>query len=57
MIGKYWKKVGLIIVVIACLFNIVTKIVSKASIKDELESSVLYVKQQQYEEEAQKNKE
>ena len=27
MIAKYWKKIGLIILVIACLFNIVSKIV------------------------------
>ena len=42
MIAKYWQKVGLIVVVIACLFNIVIKIVSKASVRDELEASALY---------------
>lgn len=56
MIAKYWKKVGLILVVLACLFNIVTKIVSKTSMKDELEASALYIKQQQYEEKEQENK-
>lgn len=55
MIAKYWKKVGLILVVLACLFNIVTKIVSKTSMKDELEASALYIKQQ-YEEKEQENK-
>ena len=50
MIAKYWKKIGLIIVVLACLFNVVTKIVNKTSIRDELESSALYVQLQQYDE-------
>ena len=52
MIAKYWQKVGLIIVALACLFNIVTKIVSKASMKDELQASALYVQQQRYDDEA-----
>lgn len=56
MIAKYWQKVGLIVVVIACLFNIVIKIVSKASVRDELKASALYVQEQKYDEEAEQNK-
>ena len=33
MISKYWKKIGLIILIIACLFNITYKIVHKVSLK------------------------
>lgn len=56
MIAKYWKKIGLILVILACLFNIVIKIVSKTSMRDELKASALYVQQQQYDEETQENK-
>lgn len=51
MIAKYWKKICLIIVALACLFNVVIKIVSKTSMRDELEASALYVQLQQYDEE------
>ncbi len=51
MIAKYWQKVGLILVIIACLFNVVIKIVSKVSIRDELEASALYVQSSQYDQE------
>ena len=47
MIAKYWQKVGLIVVVIACLFNIVNKLVHKASMKQEVEASAEYVEQRQ----------
>ena len=43
MIAKHWKKIGLIILIIACLFNIVTKIVHKTSLKQELQASAGYV--------------
>lgn len=43
MIAKYWKKIGFIILLVACLFNIVTKLVVKTSVKDELQQSVQYV--------------
>lgn len=46
MIAKIWKKVGLVILIIACLFNIVSKIVEKKSFKQELETSAQYVQQQ-----------
>lgn len=47
MIAKVWKKVLLFIVIIACLFNIINKLVHKASLEKELESSAQYVQQQQ----------
>lgn len=43
MIAKYWKKVGLLILIIACLFNIVTKLVEKTSFVAELQSSAQYI--------------
>ena len=43
MIAKIWKKIGLIVLIIVCLFNIVTKLVQKTSIASELQSSVEYI--------------
>ena len=47
MVAKLWKKVLLAIVVIACLFNIVSKFVFHPSIEEELEASAKYVEEQQ----------
>lgn len=47
MIAKIWKKALLFIVIIACLFNVVNKLVHKASLEQELESSAQYIQQQQ----------
>lgn len=47
MIAKYWKKIGLIILVIACLFNIINKIVHSTNLVDELKSSATYMLSQE----------
>ncbi len=47
MIAKYWKKIGLIILIIACLFNITNKIVHGTSLVDELKASATYMLQKQ----------
>lgn len=52
MIAKYWKKLGILILIVACLFNIIVKLVRKTSLQSELESSGQYVL-----EERQKNNE
>ena len=41
--AKIWKKLGFFILIIACLFNIVFKIVKKTPFIDELKSSVQYI--------------
>ena len=46
MLAKYWKKIGLLILIIACIFNIMTKFVHKLSLKSELETSATYVNQE-----------
>lgn len=43
MLAKYWKKIGLIILILACLINIMMKLVNKVSLNDELKSSVYYM--------------
>lgn len=47
MVGKIWKKVLFFILIVACLFNIINKLVHKASLDQELESSARYIQQQQ----------
>ena len=39
MIAKIWKKVLLFVLIIACLFNIINKLVHKASMEEEVKSS------------------
>ena len=46
MLAKYWKKIGLFILIVACVFNVMNKFVNKLSLKNELESSETYVNQQ-----------
>ena len=52
MLAKIWRKLLFIILIIACLFNVVTKLVKNLSIEDELLSSAQYIQDQQ---EAEKN--
>ena len=49
MIAKIWKKVLFAILIIACLFNVVNKLVHKASLQQELESSTQYIQEMQQE--------
>ena len=46
MIAKNWKRILLFVVIIACLFNITTKLVYKAPLKQELETSAQYMQEQ-----------
>jgi len=47
MLAKIWKKLLLVILIIACLFNVVIKLVHKMSLKAELQSSAQYIYDQQ----------
>lgn len=47
MIAKIWKKVLLIVVLLACLFDIVNKFVFHPSIEEELQSSAQYILEQE----------
>ena len=42
MAGKVWKQLLLVILIVACLFNIVTKLVKRNSLKKELQATVDY---------------
>lgn len=43
MLAKIWKKLCIVILIIACLFNIVSKLVNKISFNSELMSSMEYL--------------
>lgn len=47
MIAKYWKKIGLIILIICCLFNVVSKLVKRTSLKEQLKATAEYVLNQE----------
>lgn len=50
MLAKYWKKIGMLILIIACVFNIMNKLVHKLSLNTEMLSSAEYVYEQQSDE-------
>ena len=47
MVEKIWKKLLLFLLIIACLFNVVIKLVKKSSLEDELKASVQYMESQE----------
>ena len=40
--GKLWKKLLFIILIVACLFNIVSKLVMRNSLQSELQATLEY---------------
>jgi hypothetical protein len=46
MLAKAWKKILLFVLIIACLFNIINKLVHKASMEQEVKASVEYMQEQ-----------
>ena len=56
MLAKLWKKIGLFILIVACIFNIMNKFINKLSLKDELEASATYVNQTNKEDDKNLNK-
>ena len=47
MLAKYWKKIGMLILIIACVFNIMSKLVNKLSINKEMLYSSVYMQEHQ----------
>ena len=50
MLARCWKKIGLFILIVACIFNVMGKLVNKLSLENELEASATYVNQEKQEE-------
>ncbi len=43
MLKKYWKKIGMLILIIACVFNVMSKLVNKLSLNKEILESAQYI--------------
>lgn len=43
MLAKIWKKLGIFILIVACIFNIMIKLVNRVSLNKQLKSSVEYM--------------
>lgn len=43
MLAKYWKKIGMIIIIVACVLNVMVKLINKLSLDKEMLSSAQYV--------------
>ncbi len=43
MLAKIWKKLLLFILIVMCLFNVITKFVKKSTLKEELLASAKYI--------------
>lgn len=55
MLAKIWKKLGIFILIVACIFNIMLKLVERVSLNSQIKSSIKYM-QQEYEEMENKTK-
>lgn len=55
MLARTWKKIGIFILIVACIFNIMFKLVRKLSLNTHLKDTVTYI-QEEYEEKQNKTK-
>lgn len=46
MLAKIWKKLGIFILIVACIFNIMLKLVRKISLNTEIRETVTYMKEE-----------
>ncbi len=46
MLAKYWKKIGMLILIFACVFNVMSKLVHKLSLNKEMLYSAIYMQEQ-----------
>ena len=49
MLQKNWKKIGMLILIIACIFNIMGKLIHKLSLNKEMLYSAQYMQEEQSE--------
>jgi len=45
MLAKIWKKIGIFILIVACIFNIMFKLVQRVSLNTQLKETVNYIKE------------
>lgn len=56
MIAKHWKKIGIFILIVACVFNIMGKLIHKLSLNQEMLSSAQYMYDEEQKNEKNENK-
>lgn len=56
MLKRYWKKIGMLILIIACVFNVMNKLVHKLSLNKEMLQSAQYIFSEQQKENNLNNK-
>ena len=54
MLKRNWKRIGMLILIIACIFNIMGKLIHKLSLNKEMIYSVEYMYEEQEKQENQK---
>lgn len=47
MFAKHWKRIGMLILIIACVFNVMGKLVNKLSLNKEMLYSAQYMQKQE----------
>ena len=47
MFARYWKKIGMLILIVACVFNIMGKLINKLSLNKEMLYSAEYMYSQE----------
>ncbi len=54
MIKKHWKRIGLLILIVACIFNVMGKLIHKLSLNKEMLYSAQYMYEEQQNQQNQK---
>ena len=55
MLAKIWKKLLMFILIVACIFNVMSKLINNLSLEDELLSSAQYIQDMQDAQKAEEN--
>ena len=54
MLKRNWKKIGMIILIVACIFNVMGKLINKTSLNKEMLYSAQYMQEEQQNKQNQK---
>lgn len=49
MLKRNWKRIGMIILIVACIFNVMGKLINKTSLNKEMLYSAEYMQEEQKE--------
>ena len=55
MLKRNWKKIGMIILIVACIFNVMGKLINKTSLNKEMLYSAQYMQEEQSNEQNEQN--